>query len=124
MIATLDEKSRRWFAGFWASQLGHGGVEYVATVTGLSRPTITRGRQEITQGAPEANGRVRTAGGGRKSVEKNPRLSSKRLKKGWRMRRRAERFRDSSGRINRCVKSPALWGKLVTILLRRPWRVC
>lgn len=81
MIATLDEKSRRWFAGFWTSQLGHGGVEYVATVTGLSRPTIARGRQEITQGAPEANGRVRTAGGGRKPVEKNPRHSSKRLKK-------------------------------------------
>jgi len=77
LVTTLDEKSRRWFAGFWALQLGHGGVQYVATVTGLSRPTITRGLREIARGAPSTERRTRALGGGRKPVEKNRRKSSR-----------------------------------------------
>jgi hypothetical protein len=44
MVATLDEKNRRRFAGLWASQYGYGGVQKVARITGLSRTTITRGQ--------------------------------------------------------------------------------
>src|SRR4051794_24205189 len=70
MVASLDEKNRRRFAGLWASQLGYGGVQAVARITGLSRTTITRGQQEVEQGATPTERRVRAPGGGRKLIEK------------------------------------------------------
>jgi hypothetical protein len=75
MVASLDEKNRRRFAGLWASQLGYGGVQAVARITGLSRTTITRGQQEVEQGEASVLGRVRAPGGGRKRVEKKTRPS-------------------------------------------------
>jgi hypothetical protein len=71
--AALDEKHRRRFVGLWAAPLGYGGVQHLARVTGLSRTTILRGRQEIEQLDHATAGRVRRAGGGRKRVEKNGR---------------------------------------------------
>lgn len=76
MIATLDEKNRRRFAGLWASQVGYGGVQAVARITGLSRTTITRGQQEISQADQQTRDRVRAPGGGRKRTEKKTRRSS------------------------------------------------
>lgn len=70
MVASLDEKNRRRFAGLWASQLGYGGVQAVARITGLSRTTITRGQQEVAANEPATQGRVRAPGGGRKRAEK------------------------------------------------------
>jgi hypothetical protein len=70
VAAALDEKHRRWFVGVWAAQLGHGGVQHMARVTGLSRTTILRGRREIEQIERGSEGRIRRAGGGRKRVEK------------------------------------------------------
>jgi hypothetical protein len=70
MVATLDEKNRRRFAGLWASQLGYGGVQAVARITGLSRTTITRGQQEVERGIEMTPDRVRAPGGGRKRIEK------------------------------------------------------
>jgi hypothetical protein len=75
MVATLDEKNRRRFAGLWASQLGYGGVQAVARITGLSRTTITRGQQEVEQGVTASERRVRAPGGGRKLIEKKTRRS-------------------------------------------------
>jgi DeoR/GlpR family transcriptional regulator of sugar metabolism len=69
-MAELDERSRRLFAGVLARQRGHGGVQEVAEITGLSRVTIRRGLRESEWGQAEASGRVRRPGGGRKSVEK------------------------------------------------------
>lgn len=69
MVATLDEKNRRRFAGIWASQLGYGGVQAVARITGLSRTTITRGQQEVERGQATER-RIRAPGGGRKLLEK------------------------------------------------------
>jgi hypothetical protein len=73
VAAALDEKNRRRFVGLWAAHLGHGGVQYLARVTGLSRTTILQGRREIQHLDHPTAGRVRRAGGGRKLVEKNGR---------------------------------------------------
>ena len=72
-VATfLHEKGRRQFAGLLALQLGCGGIERVREITGLSRPTIQRGRDELQrkERSSERN-RVRKRGAGRKLVEKN-----------------------------------------------------
>ena len=65
--ATLNEKDRRRFAALEASQLGHGGITYVARVLGCSTRTIERGIAELDglQDDPAA-GRVRREGAGRK----------------------------------------------------------
>ncbi len=70
VIAELDERSRRLFAGIVARQLGHGGIQQVAEITGLSRVTIRRGLRESERGQAESSDRVRRPGGGRKRVEK------------------------------------------------------
>jgi len=71
-LASLDEKSRRHFAGLLAWQGGWGGVERVSEITGLSRPTIRRGRDEVQRVEGEGErGRIRQAGAGRPAVEKN-----------------------------------------------------
>src|SRR5437899_385664 len=43
----LDERQRRLWAGAEALVLGHGGVTTVARATGLSRPTVAAGRDEL-----------------------------------------------------------------------------
>jgi DNA-binding phage protein len=70
VMAELDERSRRLFAGILARQCGHGGIQQVAEITGLSRMTIRRGLRESERGQAEVSDRVRRPGGGRKRVEK------------------------------------------------------
>jgi hypothetical protein len=70
VMAELDERSRRLFAGILARQHGHGGIWQMAEITGLSRMTIRRGLCESERGQAESSGRVRRPGGGRKCVEK------------------------------------------------------
>lgn len=76
VLASLDEKRRRRFAGLLALQWGRGGIERASEITGLSRPTIRRGRDEVqrVESAGEQE-RVRAPGGGRRAVEKNSRNS-------------------------------------------------
>jgi Rhodopirellula transposase DDE domain len=75
----LTEQGRRLWAATEAMVLGRGGVSLVAQATGLSRPTIYAGIQEL-HGEPAAipgrgQGRSRRAGGGRKRrVEHDPTL--------------------------------------------------
>jgi hypothetical protein len=65
--ATLSEKDRRRFAALEASQRGHGGIIYVATVIGCSRSTIERGIKELDLLPNDpAAGRTRRCGAGRK----------------------------------------------------------
>jgi len=65
--ATLNEKDRRRFAAVQASQLGHGGITYIANVLGCSTKTIERGIAELGQLKDDpAAGRVRRKGAGRK----------------------------------------------------------
>ena len=70
LLASLDEKARRQCAGLLALQQARGGITRIAEITGLSRNTIRRGQQELQAPAPDAAGRIRQPGGGRKPVEK------------------------------------------------------
>jgi len=44
---SLNEKDRRHYAALEANRLGHGGIEYVASVLHCSRNTIKSGMDEI-----------------------------------------------------------------------------
>ena len=70
VMAELDERSRRLFAGIVARQQGHGGVQQVADITGLSRMTVRRGLRESERAQAASSDRIRRPGGGRKRVEK------------------------------------------------------
>ncbi len=72
LISRLDEQQRRWYVALEAERLGHGGIELMSKITGLSVPTIRRGQQEMAQDlAGRPSERIRQSGGGRKPVEKN-----------------------------------------------------
>jgi hypothetical protein len=74
LVAVLDEKHRRQFAGLLASQFGHGGIQYVSKITRLHRETISRGKREIERANSALERRIRVAGGGRHKVEKKSRV--------------------------------------------------
>jgi hypothetical protein len=65
--ARLDERGRRLFAAAEVRSAGRGGLALVSKITGLARSTINRGEDDL-DGEPLAKGRVRRAGGGRRSV--------------------------------------------------------
>jgi hypothetical protein len=70
-LSRLNEQEKRWYAALEAERLGHGGQKLVSQITGLSLPTIQRGRSELDQElADRPENRVRLPGGGRKRVEK------------------------------------------------------
>ena len=80
LLSRLDEQQRRWVAGREALRLGHGGIEWVAEITGLHPETIRRGRDELTEGlVSRPCDRVRLPGGGRPRVEKKTLPCPKRL---------------------------------------------
>jgi hypothetical protein len=67
----LDERRLRLYVGAEALALGYGGISVVAQATGVSRPTITAGCKALlamgkSPPPPDASGRIRTPGGGRK----------------------------------------------------------
>jgi len=55
------------FAAAEVQAAGHGALKVVAEITGLARSTINRGEDDLDVG-PLAEGKVRRAGGGRRSV--------------------------------------------------------
>lgn len=65
----LDERQRRLYAALESLKLGHGGDRQLADFLGLDPHTVARGRRQLLERDIEP-GRVRQAGGGRKSVEK------------------------------------------------------
>jgi hypothetical protein len=70
-LARLDEQQRRWFVALEAKKVGHGGSRLLSLITGLSVPTIRRGRRELEgslKGIPL--GRIRRPGAGRPAAEK------------------------------------------------------
>jgi len=72
VLSTLNEKSRRRFVGLLALQWGRGSVERLNEITGLSRPTIRRGRAEVQKvERAGTSDRVRRRGAGRLRVEKS-----------------------------------------------------
>jgi hypothetical protein len=57
-----------------AEKIGHGGTDYITTVTGINVNTIRKGRREIADDlATRPHDRIRIEGGGRKRVEKKSR---------------------------------------------------
>jgi len=74
VLGVLHEKGRRRFVGLLALQWGRGGLAQLGQITGLSRPTIRRGRDEVQKAEQAAERvRVRRAGAGRPLAEKNSR---------------------------------------------------
>lgn len=74
-FSLLDEKQRRLYAGLEALKTGRGGDARIAELLGLDVGTVARGRRELLAQDVEVD-RVRSAGGGRKPVEKKRRKSS------------------------------------------------
>ncbi|HZS91710.1 MAG TPA: ISAzo13 family transposase [Chloroflexota bacterium] len=69
VAGTLDERARRAVAASEALAVGWGGITAVARATGLSRAVIQLGIKELSGQVPlAAAGRIRRAGGGRKSI--------------------------------------------------------
>src|SRR5207249_8795382 len=76
MASVLNEQSRRRFVALEAQALGHGGVSVMAQISGLARSTIYRGFSDIADKVSAPPGRIRQAGGGRKSkVVEDPTLA-------------------------------------------------
>ncbi len=71
VLATLDEKNRRRFAGLLAIQSGRRAISLLSRITGLSRTTIHQGKREIEHSASKRSRRIRAPGGGRPLTEKN-----------------------------------------------------
>lgn len=67
LLPYLDERQRRLAAGAGARALGHGGMTAVVAASGLSQATVSDGVRELECGQGPS-GRVRRAGGGRKSA--------------------------------------------------------
>jgi len=65
---SLSEKDRRRYAAIEADKLGRGGIRYICQVLHCDFRTITRGKQELAEGLPDQESRIRQPGGGRKSV--------------------------------------------------------
>lgn len=68
----LDERGRRLFAAAEVRSVGRGGLVAVSRATGLARSTIGRGLKEL-DGPGLPPGRVRRAGGGRRSLSRRDR---------------------------------------------------
>ena len=74
---TMNELSKRLWAGNECLSIGHGGIGIVSEATGMARNTVVNGRNEVTAGK-KPNGRIRDKGAGRKrSVDINPGLKEK-----------------------------------------------
>ena len=58
----LSEKDRRRYAAVEATQLGHGGVEYIARLLACDPKTIRQGLQDLEQPEDPAASRVRKKG--------------------------------------------------------------
>ena len=72
VLSTLDERQARLFVAQKALELGRTGISKVSRLTGMSRPAIYRGidelrRQRQWKPSPAGN-RIRRPGGGRKSA--------------------------------------------------------
>lgn len=60
--ASLSEKDRRRYAAVEAAKLGHGGMEYIATVLGCDAKTIRHGQHDLEALPSDTRERVRKKG--------------------------------------------------------------
>ena len=75
-LSTLNEKERRLYAGVEAIKYGYGGDQWISNLLGMHPQTVARGRKELLAGEVDVV-RTRKTGGGRKTLEKKHRRSSK-----------------------------------------------
>jgi hypothetical protein len=68
MFPTFTERTRRLWCAVEAHQLGWGGVSIVQKATGISRPTIRRGIEELKETIELSPLQSRLPGGGRKKI--------------------------------------------------------
>jgi hypothetical protein len=74
IMPLLNEKQLRRYLGSEAEALGHGGIATVSGISGKARNTIAAGMSDNRSGE-NIGGRIRKAGGGRKSIrEKHPEI--------------------------------------------------
>lgn len=78
VLETLDEAQARWFVAREAMAAGRGGIQRMHALTGMSRPTITKGIRELRENKQLAvSQRIRRSGGGRKCLEHHdPKLAT------------------------------------------------
>ena len=70
LLPRLNERDRRLALGAEAKSWGRGGIAEVHRATGMSRTTIGRGIEELSESENSSDAvRVRAAGGGRKKTE-------------------------------------------------------
>ena len=62
LFDSLKESDRRRYAAIEAAKLGHGGVEYIATLLGCDPKTIRQGLRELEGDAELDTGRSRKKG--------------------------------------------------------------
>lgn len=62
LFGSLKESDRRRYAAIEAAKLGHGGIEYIATVLGCDPKTIGLGLTELEGEAELETGRTRKRG--------------------------------------------------------------
>ena len=70
MRSLLDERQWRLYLANEALSAGYGGISEVSRISGVSRTTITKGIEELSNGKA-VKGRIRNEGGGRNYVEDN-----------------------------------------------------
>ena len=68
MLPLLDEKQRRLYLAAESESMGHGGLQAIHELTGISKTTIIKGKYELKNGCKNDDGRIRRNGGGRKAV--------------------------------------------------------
>ena len=66
MLPLLDEKQARVFLAGCANTIGHGGIKEVCEISGFSKTTVIRGKNELLECERIPKNRVRKSGGGRK----------------------------------------------------------
>lgn len=82
IIPTLNEAQTRWFLAKEALALGRGGLKYIHELSGVSRPTILKGIGEL-KNKKKLNAieeRIRSMGGGRRTIEERYPDLEKKLK--------------------------------------------
>lgn len=70
VVPTLNEYQRRRYLSAEAKAIGYGGISLVSRISGVSRPTLTKGVKELDdlKGEVREQGKSRRSGGGRKPV--------------------------------------------------------
>ena len=69
ILNRLNEAQARWYVAREAMTRGRGGVKAMQELTGMSKPTILRGKRELLESRFPQAGRIRRPGGGRKRIE-------------------------------------------------------